>query len=197
MRGTLAGRVRHLRERQGWTQEHLAVEAHLSTRTIQRIERGEPGVGPTALGAVAEALKCDVAALRTGFTAESLAAFEQEYFCPHCGAPMEAPTPVPLEHADDEIEVFACGFTRGYIERPCPKDSRFPKFEDYELIPFCEDTRHYCQAQGKTAFARQVSLQTGFGDTPEEATAWVKYFYISVRDGFQAAQAFLPRPGPT
>jgi hypothetical protein len=102
---------------------------------------------------------------------------------------------VPLEHADDEIEVFACGFTRGYIERPCPKDSRFPKFEDYELIPFCEGTQYYCQAQGKTEFARQVTLQMGFGDTAEDAMEYVKYFYLVARDGYDAAQAFLPRPG--
>ena len=159
------------------------------------MERGKSDTSKTAIAAVARALKCDVVALRTGFTADSLAAFEQDYFCPHCGAPMETRTPVFLEDADDEIKRFECGFMRGYISHPCPKDPRFPRFEDYELIPMNEGTRCYCYAQGKTEFARQVSLQTGFGDTAEEAKEWVKYFYVLARDGYDDAKAFLPCPG--
>ena len=46
---------------------------------------------------------------------------------------MTQQTPVPHEYGDAELEIFACGYTRGWKWRPCPNDPRFPKFEDYDL----------------------------------------------------------------
>ena len=59
--------VRKLRLQRGWSQEKLADQTGLSTRTIQRIERGHtPGV--ESLRLLAEAFEMDVATLQEGIT---------------------------------------------------------------------------------------------------------------------------------
>ena len=63
---------------------------------------------------------------------------------------------------------------RGWKDRPCRKDPRFPKFEDYELLVTVEGDRWWCDARGRTEGARQVSLRTGCGRSQEEAVKWVK-----------------------
>lgn len=55
--------VQKLRLQRGWTQEELAIVSGLSTRTIQRIERGQDASLET-LKALAAAFEVDIAALK-------------------------------------------------------------------------------------------------------------------------------------
>jgi transcriptional regulator with XRE-family HTH domain len=185
-------RLRAARKRKGWSQEHLAAVAGVSTRQIQRIEGEQSAPTGETLQALASALGTDVTELRAGFTEDDLDTFRQEYFCPHCGSKLAERSPVHHEYGVDDVEVFECGFTRGMNSRPCPLEPRFPKFEDYELLFKQEGNRWWCHPIGQTEAARQVPLQIGCGTTQEEAEKWVKRSFICARDGYQAAQAFLP-----
>lgn len=109
-----------------------------------------------------------------------------EYHCPYCGSSLaeriDAPADEEQKHWDVR-EIFGCGFQRfgGSIERPCPSDPLFPKFEEYELI-FREspEESHFnwrCHALGKTTMARKVSISTGYGRTKEEAEKQVREHY--------------------
>jgi len=193
MTDKIGSRLRAARERKGWTQEHLGAAAEVSTRQIQRIEAEACLPSGETLMALASALGTDVSELRVGFTAAELEEHRQEYLCPHCGSRLTERTPVPHEYGVDDIEVFECGFTRGWSSRPCPKESRFPKIEDYEFV-FKEegDRGWWCYPLGRTEAARQVSLQTRHGKSKEAAKKWVMRSYIEARDGYKAAQAFLP-----
>jgi transcriptional regulator with XRE-family HTH domain len=57
-----ARRIKALRDQRAWSQEHLAVVAGLSTRTLQRIEAGATASHDTCL-ALASALEVSVATL--------------------------------------------------------------------------------------------------------------------------------------
>lgn len=61
--GGVAARLKLERLKRSWTQEHLAEAAHLSVRTVQRLESGEDPSAET-LRTLAEALGVDVAELR-------------------------------------------------------------------------------------------------------------------------------------
>lgn len=109
-----------------------------------------------------------------------------EYRCPYCGAPLstrlEAPAD-PDEKQLDTREEFACGYRTfgGYVERPCPSDPKFPKFEEYEL-QYYHDPKEFhwswqCYAVGKTEMARRLSLSPGSGRTREEAETGVHECY--------------------
>lgn len=186
-------RLKTLRDRRGWTQERLSDVARISTRTVQRIERGSHRPSQETLRALAKAFDVDVSSIRHGFTADDLSDFEDAYLCPTCGARLEERTFVDHEYGDAELEVFACGYTRGWQQRPCTKDPRFPKFDDYELHFSQEsDGSWWCYAIGKTEAASQVHLQNGMGSTREEAKKWVERSFIQGRDGYDAANRFLP-----
>jgi len=191
MSQSLARRIRTLREQHGWSQQHLGRASDVSTRTIQRIERGDYEPQPQTLQALAATFKLDVSGLRTGLTTEEIAAFERDFLCPHCGSRLEVRTFEDHEYGDVEIEVFACGHMRGGRRRPCPRDPRFPKFEDYELSYHFEGDHWFCYGMGKTDAAREVELLSGAGTSQEEAAKWVERSYISARDGYEAAQAFM------
>ena len=193
MADTIGSRLRVLRGQRGWTQQRLANVAGVTQRTIQRIESGSVDPTQETLMALAAAFDIDVSKLRHGLSADELSDFEDAYLCPTCGAQLEARSFVDHEYGDTELEVFACGYTRGWQERPCPKDPRFPSFEDYELHSSqTPDGTWYCHARGKTKAASQVPLVSGVGATEDEATKWVERSYIQVRDGHVAANKFLP-----
>jgi len=109
-----------------------------------------------------------------------------EYRCPYCDSEVteriHAPAD-PLEKHWDVRESFACGFQAfgGSVERPCPADPQFPKFEDYELIfDHNPDEPHWkwiCSALGKTEMARMLHLRTGLGETKEEAEEELQKHY--------------------
>lgn len=193
MSSSLGERLRALRTQRGWTQHHLGTVADVSPRTVQRIEGGEYLPRQETLQALAGAFDLDVSKLVIGFSAKEVSAFEEDYLCPTCGAPLHVRTFVDHEYGDSEFEVFSCGATRGWQSRPCPKDPRFPRLEDYELTFLQEgDGTWCCYATGKTEEARKVELQSGCGSSREDAEKWVKYSYIMARDGYEAARAFLP-----
>jgi len=109
-----------------------------------------------------------------------------EYRCPQCGASMisRLNAPADPEGRDWDLrEEFECGYQvfGGYIERPCPADPRFPKFEDYELQchhnPDEPRWQWQCYAIGKTDMARRLSLQPSYGSTREEAEANIRECY--------------------
>ncbi|MEO7948710.1 MAG: hypothetical protein ABIR56_17020 [Polaromonas sp.] len=109
-----------------------------------------------------------------------------EYRCPTCGAAMESRLDAPADPEQKHWEVreiFACGYQHfgGFVERPCPKDTQFPRFEDYELRFHQDPAELYlkwqCYAIGKTEMARRLTLPLGYGPTREEAEK-------SVHDGY-------------
>jgi len=108
----------------------------------------------------------------------------QEYRCPYCGAPV-------AERGGDWVgsehyglhEIFECGYHAldGYVERPCPSDPKFPRFEDYELEFHPSQTEGesswYCIAFPKTDMARKLRLDVCTGRTKEEAERQVRAKY--------------------
>ena len=106
-----------------------------------------------------------------------------EYRCPYCESPVTAriDAPVDEEQKDWDLrEEFECGHVKfgGWTERPCPKDPRFPRFEDYNLsFQHNRDEKQWkwqCQAIGKTEMARSIYLPMGYGSTKEEAEVYVR-----------------------
>ena len=99
---------------------------------------------------------------------------------------------VPHEYGDDELEVFECGHERGHSNKPCPRDPRFPEFEDYTLHFFQgEDGEWTCLAKGNTRFAQQVSVKSGIGLSREEAEIWVRQSHVAAKDGFASAEKYV------
>lgn len=120
-------------------------------------------------------------------TQEELEGVRQElgqYRCPHCDAELVVRTEVDVTPNDSDLfEAFACGHERGggSLDRPCPKDPHFPKFEDYVLkFQYTEKESRYkwsCFAFGRTAMARRVDLTRGLGETKEQAEQMVREAY--------------------
>ena len=102
----------------------------------------------------------------------------EEYSCPCCGAPLILRTDAPADPEEkywDLRESFECGYTQfgSSMERPCPADSKFPKFKDFALH-FSEgpDSIHQkwtCHAVGKTPMAKKLWLGHASGQTKKEA----------------------------
>jgi len=113
-----------------------------------------------------------------------------EYRCPTCGASLESRLNAPADPEEkhwDVRETFVCGYQHfgGFIERPCPKDPRFPQFEDYDLqfreMPNEKYLKWQCYAIGKTEMARHITLPPGYGRTREEAEKFVHDAYDRYR----------------
>jgi hypothetical protein len=101
-----------------------------------------------------------------------------EYRCPYCTAPLSVRIDAPADPEErdwDVREIFDCGFQQfgGFIERPCPADPCFPRWEEYELtFHHTPDEPHWkwqCYARGSTDMARRLSLSAGLGRTKDEA----------------------------
>lgn len=192
MKAGVAPRLIALRKAHGLSQEDLAAKSEVSLRTIQRLEGGRSQVSVATLGALAAFFNIDVSQLTHGPTVERLTEIVESCTCPHCGGLLVARHSVSLEHGDDEVEIFECGFARGMQPHPCPKGPDFPQLEDYEFWYDIEsDGTYWCFARGKTEAAGQVSLQSGPGRTQEEALAWVHRSYWRAR-GESCADDFLP-----
>ncbi len=93
-----------------------------------------------------------------------------EYLCPHCGSALVVRAPYEDDEHSGLVESFECGFERGgWVERPCPFGTDFPKLEDFDLS-ICQIGADYiCYPRAKTEMARRIELQTGYGRTAEEA----------------------------
>lgn len=113
MLGTFGTRVQSFRDRSGLTQEQLGEKADISSRTIQRIERDQHKPSAKTVRRLTVALEIEVSQLSTGLTNDEIAAFQEEFSCPHCGAPLYQRTPIQDEYGEEDVEVFACGFMRG------------------------------------------------------------------------------------
>jgi transcriptional regulator with XRE-family HTH domain len=190
MKQRVGEHVQALRGQKGWTQDHLAAVTGLSSRTIQRLESGRGGQSLQSLQAFAAVFGCDVSRLQRGLSASELTSLQDDFLCPSCGARMIEQTSVPHAYGDSELEVFACGFTRGWTWRPCPRDPRFPAFDDYELIlrRDDQDSAWWCHAVGRTAASRAVPLQVGRGKSEEEAKSQVLQSYVSAQRGNTAPE---------
>jgi hypothetical protein len=108
----------------------------------------------------------------------------REYRCPFCGAPV-------AERGGDWVgsehyglhEIFECGYHAldWCVERPCPSDPRFPRFEDYALESHPSSSEPnpgwLCLAIPKTDMARRLPLGHGVGRTKEEAEGAVREKY--------------------
>jgi transcriptional regulator with XRE-family HTH domain len=192
MTATVGTTIKLLREGRGWTQEHLATVADVAIETIQRLEAGKTlDPRPGTLMALAAALNTDVSRLLRGVSREEIESLVDDFTCRHCGAALAQRTSIPLEHGECDLDEFECGASLGWQVRPCPKDPRFPAFEDYALRFEQDADRWLCYPMGTTEAARAVTLEQGYGDTKEESERWVRRSYIAVRDGYEAAQAFL------
>ena len=62
----LGTNIRHLRERQGWTQDELARAIDVSRISIGRLERGEQNATILLLARIAASLQTDLADLIAG-----------------------------------------------------------------------------------------------------------------------------------
>jgi hypothetical protein len=113
-----------------------------------------------------------------------LVELEEETTCRFCGA--------PLVERNDRIERFECGAESGWTGRPCPKDPKFPMFEEYRIECFQEGERVWCHATGLTPAARSVELGNGSGLTQQAAIKWIERSYIAARDGYEAAEQRFP-----
>jgi hypothetical protein len=109
-----------------------------------------------------------------------------QYTCPYCGSALDGRIDAPADPEEDCWDVresFECGFRTfaGFVERPCPSDPRFPKFEEYELH-FRQSAEErqlkwQCYAVGTTDMSRRLDLPTGYGETKEGAEAYVREAY--------------------
>lgn len=63
LRAALGVRVRELRERAGWSQEHLAARVELHVTYVSGIERGRRNPGLNILGQIAKGLRISLSTL--------------------------------------------------------------------------------------------------------------------------------------
>ncbi len=115
-------------------------------------------------------------------TQESLS----EYRCPFCESQLVIRIDAPADSSQDHWgirEEFECGFVNfgGIVERPCPADPDFPRWEDFDLQHELDESesrfRWSCRPIGKTAMARSLHLRVGYGRTKGEAEAEVREQY--------------------
>ncbi|RUW90241.1 toll/interleukin-1 receptor domain-containing protein [Mesorhizobium sp. M7A.F.Ca.US.010.02.1.1] len=111
---------------------------------------------------------------------EGLHAELEEYRCPYCGVGLSTRADAPMDDEQknwDVVEVFDCGFRHfgGSVDRPCPQDPRFPKFDDYEVVILSKQLSGAegvtAMARPKTDMARKLRLNAGVGATEQEARA--------------------------
>jgi hypothetical protein len=106
--------------------------------------------------------------------------------CPHCNARMThmGYEDVAEAHTILEHKSFGCGYseTDGYMSRPCPRDPKFPKLEDYELITRWDSNRRqwWAVARPKTKMASLVSMPATHGDSEDEARVRLIERYRSI-----------------
>ncbi len=115
-------------------------------------------------------------------TQESLS----EYRCPHCESPLAIRIDAPADGSGDHWDIreeYECGFVNfgGIVERPCPADPVFPRWEDFDLrYEFDKSEAIWqwsCRPIGKSAMARSLHFRLGYGSTKEEAEAEVREQY--------------------
>lgn len=192
MRDVLGLRIAERRKSRGWSQAVLAERARMSERQISRIECSNSHPTNQNLASIADAFEIGVNELMTGRTAEELAEFVADNSCRTCGAALVNRVYVDHEYGDAEHDVYECGATAGWRERPCPRSENFPAWTDYRLDFLEHDGMVSCLAFGKTEAARAVDLQGGRGPTREVAERWVRRSYVAQSQGYSAAEKAFP-----
>ena len=110
-----------------------------------------------------------------------------DYQCPICNAVLSTriDAPVDEEHKHwDVVETYECGYQlfAGYIQYPCPKDPKFPNWDDYDVV--CEQTADMspygwqCYAWPKTEMAKKVHLGISDGRSEEHARQKLNATYL-------------------
>jgi hypothetical protein len=141
---------------------------------LERIASGE---------AMAE-LQCDLEEVQQQLKAAHLDL--SDYRCRYCGASASSRNETPLDDEQRDwgiVQTFSCGHQTvdGVLECPCPKDPKFPEFDDYELIfrerPDGTSSEWHCYAKPKTSMARMVHLSEAPGRTKEQAASRVRELY--------------------
>lgn len=195
MQNIIGIRISDRRRECGWSQAALAGKALMSERQIQRIEVGRSRPTDANLAAIASAFGVSISEMLTGRSGEELRDFVAANSCQSCGAPLVQRVSVEHEYGDTEYDVFECGSSAGWRDRPCPHSPNFPAMADYDLEFFenGEDGTWSCLALGKTAAARSVNLKLGRGANRSEAKRFVERSYIEEREGPRAAEEFLSR----
>jgi hypothetical protein len=97
-----------------------------------------------------------------------------EYQCPYCKAPLSSRGSYELDAeigVEVSIETYACGYADGDegLQRFCPSDPRFPKFEEFVMDIRESDGQWICYAKPITKNARHLSLMRGIGRSEQEA----------------------------
>ncbi|MHA7775979.1 toll/interleukin-1 receptor domain-containing protein [Roseibium sp. M-1] len=135
---------------------------------------------------------------------ERLQAELQEYRCPHCGAALSARTDAPMDDEQkhwDVVEVFDCGYRLfgGSVDRPCPHDPEFPRFEDYDvdiLSGQLDGSEGFtARARPRTDMARKVHFNAGSGKTEEEARSKLAAHYLYAAGRMTNAEWFRATVG--
>lgn len=135
---------------------------------------------------------------------EGLQAELEEYRCPHCGAALSTRADAPMDDEQkhwDLVELFECGFRLfgGSIDRPCPHDPRFPRYDDYEIVVQSGQLRggegFTARALPQTDMARKVHFEAGSGPTEDEARSRLHAHYLYAAGKITSAQWFEATAG--
>jgi hypothetical protein len=98
-----------------------------------------------------------------------------QFQCPYCQAPLSYRNEVVLDAdlgVEGTVETFACGYTDGDgggLERFCPSDPRFPKFEEFDLDVREANGQWTCYVRPSTKHAQHLSILRGVAWSEEEA----------------------------
>jgi transcriptional regulator with XRE-family HTH domain len=182
-KATAVPHIRALRLRHSLSRADLAARSGVSERQIARIETGKSVPQANTLARIAAALNTDGAALLVGLDNDAIAALLSDAVCRTCGAGLSERTRVSVDDTDVDFDLFECGSSRGWRERPCPQDPAYPAFSDFELIYFDDDRGWSCLPHGRTAAARSLDLPAGYGPTKEAAARQVEKWYVWTRLG--------------
>lgn len=135
---------------------------------------------------------------------ESLEAELEEYRCSHCGSALSSRMDAPMDDEQkhwDVIEVFDCGLRLwgGSVDRPCPHDPAFPKFDDYEVavLPrqLSGNEGFTVRAMPLTDMARKVQVDAASACTEEEARRKLKSNYLRAAGKISNAEWFKAAMG--
>ena len=179
---TLADKVALITE--GLTSQDIALQVLLEVRPDLYAKHPRGKLERIASGEALSDLQQEID--RTHHDLEKVRGELAEYRCPYCDAPLISRIDAPADPEEkywDIRENFECGYQvfGSSVERPCPYDPEFPKFEDYEFNCYHNpDESHLpwqCYAIGKTDMARRLHLQPGYGQTRDEAEANVREWY--------------------
>lgn len=166
-------RIRYLREKRGWTQQHLADAASLSRKTIVRLEKGELVPSKETLLAVAAAFDVELADLQD--PQREWQEFQQ------AGAELEERLTTHHESFEDfRAEVLKVRASAPATEVQFQEGDAAPEIREEQHLWLAETTSHDDIRARRLRFhdeltGRSFTITTGcLRDEPEEVRAWFK-----------------------